>query len=376
MRKPFTPVEGGPVIADGLSSPSQGNMDHAARARDLLVRIRETPMIRSNPKESVEATWFGITAALEWEGVLPRLARRIGMQLVLKIDVGALGGPDTWRAIGRQLIDETDSLRSSIGLVDRQIVAALPKLAPGDIQAVLDSLTRREPFVARTILNAALAASVPRETAERYLVEYRRVVASLSHVEPSLARTMANATFMARRPTEKAEDHVQHFAELVTDFTNTEGPLRTLAREAFRAPRRRAAGRKFLADRKAVIERLTRRGTQVTVARTIAAIACVAVDPIAKGDELFDRFEAALKVVQETHPRAARSIALSACRSPDPTEAAQRYADNYDQIVQMVSPIDARCAHEVAAQAFRSDEPLLWASRYLRDRKRSTKAKS
>ena len=351
-------------------------MDHARHARALLATIRETPMSRSNPKEAVEWTRDAIRAALELKGVLPRLARRVALQLVLKIDIGALGGPETWRAMGSQLVHETEWLRSNLGLVDRQIIVALPKLAPVDIQALLDSLTRREPSVARTILNASLDASVPREVAERYLEEYRRVVASLSHVEPSLARTMANATFMARRPTQKAKHYLQHFDELVTEFGKTEEPTRTLAREACRAPRPRAAARKFVKDRQVVIARLTSRGSDVTVARTIASIACTAADPIAKGDELFVHFEAALKVTKAMHPHAARSIALSACRSPDPMEAARRYMDNYDRIVQMVSRIDARHAHQVAAQAFRSGEPLRWARRYLDERQRRTAARS
>ena len=138
------------------------------------------------------------------------------------------------------------------------VVLIAEELAPAAIEALLDSLTRREPSVARTILNAALDASVPREAAERYLEEYRRVVASLSHVEPNLARTMANATFMAMRPTQRAKHHLQHFDQLVTEFGKTETPIRTLAREACRAPGPRAAGRKFIKDRQVVMERLTR----------------------------------------------------------------------------------------------------------------------
>ena len=185
-------------------------------------------MRRSLPRRAAEATWDAITAALEREGVLPRLARRVAMQLVVKCEMGSLGQRETWRAVGAQLAQETERLRAGLGLVDRQIMVVLPKLAPAAVEALLDSLTRREPSVARTILNAALDASVPREAAERYLEEYRRVVASLSHVEPNLARTMANATFMARRPTQKAKHHLQHFDQLVTEFGKTEAPIRTL----------------------------------------------------------------------------------------------------------------------------------------------------
>src|SRR5205823_3331068 len=111
---------------------------------------------------------------------------------------------------------------------------ALPKMSAADIKALLQSLVEREPIVARTILNAALDASVPREAAERYLEEYRRVVESLSRVDPHLARTMANATFMARRPTQKAKRHLERFDELITEFAKTDAPIRTLAREAYR----------------------------------------------------------------------------------------------------------------------------------------------
>jgi hypothetical protein len=340
----------------------------ARHASVLLAAMRDTPMLRSRPKAAVEGTWDAITGVLEREGVLPKLARRVAMQLALKIDVTALGTPDTWRAIGAQVVHETKRLQAELGLVDRQIIVALPKLSAADIKELLDSLARREPLVARTILNAALDASVPREAAERYLKEYQRVVASLSHLEPHLARTMANATFMARQPRQEAKRHLERFSDLVTEFSNADAPVRTLAREACRARSPRAAGQKFIKDRKAVIARLTSRGTGVTVARTIASIACLAAAPVARGDELHAHFEEALRTAKVVHPRAARTIALSACRSPDPVEATRRYIDNYERIVRMVSRIDSRRAHDIASQAFRSDEPLQWARRYLEDR--------
>jgi hypothetical protein len=173
---------------------------------------------------------------------------------------------------------------------------------------------------------------------------------------------------MARRPTQKAKRHLDRFGDLVSEFSNSDAPVRTLAREACRARSPRAAGEKFIKDRKTVIARLTSRGSGVTVARTIASIACLAADPVAKGDELHAHFEEALKTAKAVHPRAARTIALTACRSPDPIEATRRYIDNYERIVRMVSRIDSRRAHDVAAQAFRSDQPLQWAQRYLEER--------
>jgi hypothetical protein len=113
-------------------------------------------MRRSLPRSAADAIWDAITAALEMEGVLPRLARRVTMQLVVKCEIGSLGERETWRALGAQLVQETERLRAGLGLVDRQIIVVLPKLAPAAIEALLDSLTRREPSVARTILSNTL----------------------------------------------------------------------------------------------------------------------------------------------------------------------------------------------------------------------------
>jgi hypothetical protein len=126
---------------------------------------------------------------------------------------------------------------------------------------------------------------------------------------------MANATFMARRPMQKAKDHLQRFEALVTEFADAEAPIRTLAREACRAAGPRAAGRKFIRDRRAVLARLTTRGTDVTVAHTLAGIACLAADPIARGDELFAHFSAALQLTKTIHPRGRRA-ASGAGRMP------------------------------------------------------------
>ena len=229
-------------------------MDDAQhRASTLLETLRATPMRRGPATAAQRAVEDRVAEAIAVPGVAPRLARRVAYQLVMKCDVTGQSERTTWRAIGVQLARETDRLRTGLGLVDRQIVVALPKLAPPDIEQLLATLQRREPSVARTILNAALDASVPREMAERYLEEYRRVVESLAHLEPELARTLANATFMARRPTQKARRHLQQFERLVTTFGDTGAPIRTLAREACRAPRPQAAGQWFLTDRRAVI---------------------------------------------------------------------------------------------------------------------------
>jgi hypothetical protein len=82
---------------------------------------------------------------------------------------------------------------------------------------------------------------------------------------------------------------------------------------------------------------------------SIAGVACLHLNLIVKGDELFDKFNAALEVTKTECPRAARSIALSACRSPDPIAAARHYVEIYNSVLQMVSPISrlCRCRHKV-----------------------------
>jgi len=56
--------------------------EHEARASALLATMRETPMIRSNPKHALKRLWDAMTAVFVGEAVLPRLARRVAMQLV------------------------------------------------------------------------------------------------------------------------------------------------------------------------------------------------------------------------------------------------------------------------------------------------------
>src|SRR5262249_29103584 len=162
-------------------------------------------------------------------------------------------------------------------------------------------------------------------------------------------------------PTQKAKHHVRRFEALTVAFRETGAPIRTLAREACRSQRPHDAAKKFVADRRAVIARLTAKGSNATIARTLASIACVSGDPLAKADELFEHFQAALRVTQSMHPHAARSIALNACRSSDPVSAVRRYMANYDQIVKMVRRAGGQNALRIAVQAFRSDKPLVWA---------------
>ncbi len=241
-------------------------------------------------------------------------------------------------------------------------------MSPDTIERLLAWLEGGEPAAARTILNAALSAATPRKMAERYLIQYRSVLASVSHLEPHLARTMASLTFMAAHPVETAKHHLARIGELERVFCTSAAPLRTLAREACRSPRPERAGQRFVDDPRAVVRQLTNRGTHVTIARSIAGVACLHADPREKAEQMLEHFSAALEVAKETCPTAARSIALAACRSPEPVNAARHFADVYNGILQMVGRRNPRLTNHVGAQAFRCDRPFLAARRYLRQR--------
>ena len=181
---------------------------HRDRATFLLRTMRQTPMRRggTSPHREIEAR---IAAAIEKAGVAARLAQRVARQLVLKFDVAELGGPPTWNAIGGVLRREAEQLTNRLGLVDRQIVVTLPKLAPDEVERFLEELRAADPSIARTILNSALDAAEPRAAGRRYLGEYHRVIEELNKIDAGIARTVANATFMARVPRKKAMDAPQ-----------------------------------------------------------------------------------------------------------------------------------------------------------------------
>jgi hypothetical protein len=298
-------------------------------------------------------------------GVPERLATRISMQLAIKFSASDLGDLATWRAMGRLLKRERERLRADVGLVDRQIIEALPKLSPQQIVSFLRELRDSDPTIARTILNAALDAAEPLAARRRYLAEFHRVVRELESVDPRIARTLANATFMARVPRMKAMEHFKKLADLMKRFSDDVDFVRTVARASFRARDPIKAARRFIAGYDAVIAALTTDGVETNVARSLAGIAGASANPLATALKLQRNLQAVLQLVQQTHPWVARSIALSACRAADPLRVARTYMKNYDTIVRVIGKTDSRRAHHVAAQAFRSDSPLPWARRYL-----------
>lgn len=306
-----------------------------------------------------------IERAIEDRGVPARLADRIARQLVFKFDTAALGDRSTWRAIGELLRHEAERLQAQLGLVERQIVVALPKLSANQIEDLLEELQASDATIARTVLNAALDAADPLTAARRYLAEFHGVVEQLKTVDPGVARTFANATFMARAPRETAMSHFKRFAELMMRFRDEVDFVRTVARAAFRAPDPIKAAQAFIADYDATVVELTSTGVESNIARSLAAIASLGAEPIPAARRLLKNFEAVLSLAKETHPQVARSIALSACRSTEPLRTARLYMNNYDTIVQVISQTDPRRALVVASQTFRSDNPLRWAKRYL-----------
>ena len=336
------------------------------RANTLLENLRRSPMaIGSRFTERKRILREGIAWAIQQEGVPQRLAARIAFQLLVKFDSKDLGGVSTWRGIGQVLRDEIDRLQSSLGLVERQMVVALPKMSAKQIEELFAELKARDPSIARTILNAALDAADPFTTARRYLAEFHAVVKQLQRLDRGIARTFANATFMAHAPRDKAMAHFERFADLMMRFRDDVAFVRTVARAAFRAPDPIKAAEGFIADYDAVVAQLTSDGAEPTVARSLAGIASVGAEPLSTARRLLGNFEAVLRVARRTHPGVARSIALSACRAADPQGTARVYMKNYDRIVKAVGRTDARRAHRVAAQAFRSNNPMRWAKRYF-----------
>src|SRR5262249_4681320 len=168
------------------------------RARVLLENLRRSPMaIGSRFTERKRILREAIASAIQQQGVPQRLAARIAFQLLMKFDAKDLGGVSTWRGMGQLLRGEIAALQNRLGLVERQVVVALPKLSAKEIEDFFAELKASDASIARTILNAALDAADPLTTGRRYLVEFHAVVKHLQRLDPGIARTFANATFMA-----------------------------------------------------------------------------------------------------------------------------------------------------------------------------------
>lgn len=347
-------------------SPPLSAARASAKAAWLLETMRRTPMVRGRRfDDRAERVCSLIARSIERQGVVAQLARRIGRQLLCKCDTVAGERRDVWRAVGTIVRGEVTYLHDRLGLVERQIVVALPKLSARQVEALLEDLQRKDPDIARTILNTALDAAEPILAAERYLSEYHKVIDQLQDVDPAVARTFANATFMARVPATKAMEHFTQFRALMSRFKDDVAFVRSVARAACRSPDAIEAARRVIAEYDRVADELGAEGVEPDIARSIAGIACLSANSRDTARRLVDNFEVVLAIVTKTHPRVARSIALAACRATDPVAAARTYTRNYDLVIHAISRIDPKRAHAVASQTFRSDNPLRWAKRYL-----------
>lgn len=171
----------------------------AACFRDgAMTPITRFPQLNQILRNGVHGTAPG--GAIKQAGVATRLAQRVAHQLVFKFDAAELGGPATWNAIGRVLRLEAEQLTDRLGLVDRQIVLTLPKLAPDDVERFFEELRAADPRVARTILNSALNAADPRSAGRRDLREYHRVIEQLNSIDPGIARTVATSHIHGAAP--------------------------------------------------------------------------------------------------------------------------------------------------------------------------------
>jgi hypothetical protein len=85
-----------------------------------------------------------IASTMSDRGVPARLASRIAFQLVLKCEPAHLGSLATWQAMGDQVHAEVEHLRD-LGLVDRQIIVALPKLGATQVTLYSRSSATRMP---------------------------------------------------------------------------------------------------------------------------------------------------------------------------------------------------------------------------------------
>lgn len=338
----------------------------AAKASALLENVRRTPLAHGRLRDAKAALRWSIARTIEDCGGVPqRLADRIAFQLVFKFGPAAVGDVRTWRALGVLLRRDVDRLKNQVGLVERQIVVALPKLSAQQIEDLLEELRAADPTIARTILNTALDAADPATGARRYLAEFHAVVREIGNIDPGIARTFANATFMAHAPREKAILHFNRFVELMRRFRDDVEFARTVARASCRAADPIKAAEGFIADYDAVVAELTSTGVEPSIARSLAGVASVSAEPIPTARKLLQKFEAVVALAKETHPQVARSIALNACRTTEPLRTARLYMNNYDTILRVIGQTDPRRASHVASQAFRSDNPLRWAKRYL-----------
>jgi hypothetical protein len=358
----------------------RSGLDPAIGARALLENLRRSPMRRGSMEPHKRPFQVKLANAISDQGVLSRLAERMAFQLLLKFPLGALGDEATWRAIGTELRQDTERLRTGLELTDRQIVTVLPKLSAEQVESLARDLEGSDPQIARTILNAAINAAEPVAASGEFLRDYNTVVQALADFDPKVARTLANAAFKNADPAQSGLVYVQRFRSLFEQFRHNVAFARSVARTACRAANPLQVARDLVSDYNQIVKELTEELTKEettepdqppNISKTLAEVAILSATPIPTAHWLLAKFKDVRALAKKTHPSIASSIALNACRAADPFAAAQLYMNNYDEIVRVISLTDLDLAHEVASQAFRSDNPLPWAKRYLAQLKAS-----
>ena len=216
--------------------------------------------------------------------------------------------PPTWAEIGVLLRRDSHRLQRELGLVERQIVVALPKLSARQIEALLAQLRAEDSTIARTVLNVALDAAEPVTAGRRYMDQFHDVREQLTPIDPDFARTFANKVFMARSPRVTATEHFTRFLDVMKTVRGDVAFARTVAKAACRASDPAAAAERFITDYKHILDDLTRTGTDPAIARSLASIASVAAEPLATAHILLERYKRVLPHVRATHPAVARSI--------------------------------------------------------------------
>jgi len=340
-----------------MASPSD-------RAESLLTSIRRTPMTFGRLNESKRLLRDRIANAIRNANVSEQLARRIALQLVLKVKPASLDSRRTWLAIGTKLFVEIQHL-TQLGLGDRQITLALPKLSAVTVDGLLAELRAEDLTIARTILNATLDAAEPVAAAKRYLRQFHRVTRRLRTLDPGIARTIANATFMARTPAQTAAAHYRRFAQLFATFHDDVVFARTVAKRACRSSNPLVAAERVIAAYHTTRGALVAAGCPADALRSLAGIASVAARPEQKARGPLQNFNTSVAIVQKTHPAIANRVALAACRATHPETATRLYLDNYDDILRLATRTNPRRAHAIALQACCSHRAIDWAARLL-----------
>jgi hypothetical protein len=125
---------------------------------------------------------------------------------------------------------------------------------------------------------------------------------------------------------------------------------RTIFDAAIEAAHPIAAGRRYLADYRAVEEQL--QAIDPSVARTLANACFTAAAPRRKAMEHFKRFAALLKQFDD-NVDFARMLAKAAFRAPDPIKAAEDIIDGYHTVIDglLESGVDPHIARTLASSS-------------------------